>query len=213
MVALASLPHSWTVEQYLDLERTSEVRHEYLDGLVYALAGGTAAHSRLTANVIASLHAALRASPCGVYTSDTKVRVTATRFVYPDASVGCRGVERTDRGDEWLTAPVLVVEVLSRSTAAFDRGGKAELYRQVETLRDYVLVDTTRRLVEVHSRGAGDSWTVRRYGAGTEADVPGLALRLAVDDVYAKVDLDPLEDVPDSEAPASLPDPADRPRR
>jgi Uma2 family endonuclease len=213
MVARASLPHSWTVEQYLDLERTSEVRHEYLDGLVYALAGGTAAHSRLTANVIASLHVALRTSPCGVYSSDMKVRVTATRFVYPDASVGCGGVERSDRGDEWLTAPVLVVEVLSRSTAAYDRGGKAELYRQVDTLHDYVLVDTTHRLVEVQSRGADGSWTVRRYGGGAEVDVPGLALRLAVDDLYAKVDLDRLEDAADGTAPAPLPDPSDRPRR
>ena len=189
MVALASLPHSWTVEQYLDMERTSEVRHEYIDGVVYALAGGTGAHSRLAANMIAGLHAALRDGPCGVYSSDLKVRVAATRFVYPDASVGCAGVERNEFGDEWLTAPRLVVEVLSKSTAAYDRGGKAELYRGMAALRDYVLVETTRPLVEVRSRGEGGAWTNRTYGPGEWAEVPGLNVRLAVDELYAKVEL------------------------
>ena len=151
-MALAFPPQSWTVEAYLDMERTSAVRHEYLDGLVYALAGGTGAHSRLGANMIAALHAALRDGPCGVYSSDMKVRVAPTRFVYPDASVGCVGVERNDRGDEWLTEPLLVVEVLSPSTTAYDRGDKYDLYRRLPALRAYVLVETTTALVEVRSR-------------------------------------------------------------
>jgi Uma2 family endonuclease len=189
MVALA-LPPSWTVEQYFALERTSEVRHEYIDGVVYALAGGTGAHSRLAANAIAGLHAALRDGSCGVYSSDMKVREAATRYVYPDASVGCAGVERNEHGDEWLTAPRLVVEVLSKSTAGFDRGGKADLYRGVAALRDYMLVETTRRLVEVRSRGEDGAWTTRTYGAGEWVEAPGLGVRLAVDELYAKVDLD-----------------------
>lgn len=187
MVARASLPPSWTVEQYLALERTSEVRHEYIDGVVYTLAGGTGAHSRLAANLITALNVALRDGPCGVYTSDMKVRVAPTRYVYPDASVGCAGVERNEHGDEWLTAPILVAEVLSASTAAFDRGGKDDLYRRVAALRDYVLVEAGRRLVEVRSRGEDGAWT---YGPGEWAEVPGLGVRLAVDEVYAKVDLE-----------------------
>jgi Uma2 family endonuclease len=189
MVALA-LPPSWTVEQYLALERVSEVRHDYIDGVVYALAGGTGAHSRLAANVIAGLHAALRDGPCGVYSSDMKVRVGATRFVYPDASVGCAGVERNEHGDEWLTAPRLVAEAPTKSTAGFDRGGKADLYCGVAALRDYLLVEATRRLVEVRSRGEDGAWTIRMYGPGEWVDLPGLGVRLAVDELYAKVDLD-----------------------
>ncbi|MCC6630417.1 MAG: Uma2 family endonuclease [Chloroflexi bacterium] len=190
MVALPSLPQSWTVEQYLDMERTSEVRHEYLDGLVYALAGGTGIHSVIAINVAAGLHAALRDGPCRVYSADMKVRVAATQFVYPDASVGCAGVERNDRGDEWLTAPRLVVEVLSKSTAAYDRGAKAALYRQVAALRDYMLVDTTRPLVEVYSCGEDGAWTSRTYEPGDWVEAPGLGARLAVDEIYAKVDLE-----------------------
>jgi Uma2 family endonuclease len=190
MVALATLPRSWTVEQYLAMERYSEVRHEYIDGLVYALAGGTGAHSRLAANLIMALGVALRDGPCGVYSSDMKVRVAATQFVYPDVSVGCEGVEQNEFGDEWLTTPRLVVEVLSKSTAAYDRGGKAEFYQQVVTLRDYVLVETTRPLVEVRSRDEGGTWTTRTYRPGEWVELPGLGVRLAVDELYAKVDLE-----------------------
>jgi Uma2 family endonuclease len=119
-----------------------------------------------------------------------KVRVAATRFVYPDASVGCVGVERNEHGDEWLTAPRLVVEVLSKSTAGFDRGGKADLYRGVAALRDYMLVETTRRLVEVRSRDEAGAWTTRMYGPSEWVELHGLGVRLAVDELYAKVDLD-----------------------
>jgi Uma2 family endonuclease len=189
MVALA-LPRSWTVEQYLALERCSEVRHEYIDGVVYALAGGTGAHSRLAANLIMALGIALRDGSCGVYSSDMKVRVAATRFVYPDASVGCAGVEANEHGDEWLAAPRLVAEVLSKSTAGYDRGGKADLYRGVAPLRDSMLVEATRRLVEVRSRGEDGAWTTRVYGSGEWVELPGLGVRSAVDDLYAKVDLD-----------------------
>jgi Uma2 family endonuclease len=190
MVALTSLPPSWTVDQYLALERFSEVRHEYIDGVVYALAGGTGAHSRLAANLISLLVVALRDGACGVYSSDMKVRIAATRYVYPDVSVGCAGVERNEFGDEWMTTPRLVAEVLSKTTAAYDRGSKFDLYRSTGTLRDYVLVEATRRLVEVRHRGADGAWTTRTYGPGEWVDLSGLAVRLAVDDLYAKVDLD-----------------------
>jgi Uma2 family endonuclease len=190
MVAQAFLPRGWSVEQYLAMERTSEVRHEYIDGLVYAMSGGTGAHSGLAANLIGLLFNALRDGPCRVYSSDLKVRIGATRFVYPDASAGCEGVERNEHGDEWLTTPRLVAEVLSRSTAAYDRGGKFDGYRWVPALRDYVLVETVRRLVEVRSRGEDGAWTTRTYTSGDWVELPGLGVRLAVDDLYAKVDLD-----------------------
>src|SRR5262245_20473906 len=98
MVALASIPR-WTVEQYLQLERSSDVRHEYVDGVVYALAGGTQAHSVIAANVIAALHFAVRGGPCRVYSSDMKVLVAPTRFFYPDVSVGCEGADQRDDAD------------------------------------------------------------------------------------------------------------------
>jgi Uma2 family endonuclease len=189
MAAIASLPH-WTVERYLEMERDSEVRHEYIDGAVYALAGGARAHSVIAINLAAGLHAAVRGGPCRVYSSDMKVRVTPTRYVYPDLSVGCEAVDRGDDGAVWLAAPRLVVEVLSEGTAAYDRGDKFGYYRQVASLRDYVLVETARRLVEIHSRGDDGAWTARSYEAGATVELPSLGARLEVDPIYADVDLD-----------------------
>jgi Uma2 family endonuclease len=192
MVALASRP-SWTVAQYFEMERTNEVRHEYIDGAVYALAGGTRAHGVLAANLISLLVVAVRGGPCRVYSSDMKVRVAPTRYVYPDLSVSCDPVDRGDDAAEWLGAPRLVAEVLSPSTVAYDRGDKFGFYRQVASLREYVLVETTRRLVEVRSRGEDGLWTTRQYAPGEVAELPGLGVRLAVDEIYATVDLDEVE--------------------
>jgi Uma2 family endonuclease len=178
------------------------VRHEYVDGIVYALAGGTQAHSAITINVAARLHAAVQDGTCRVYSSDLKVRVAATRYLYPDVSVGCGAADQRDDAD-WLAAPRAVVEILSESTAAYDRVDKFALYRQIPSLRDYVLVETDRRLVEVHSREAviapglavradlaDGPWTVRRFGAGEVVDLPGLGAQVAVDAVYAGVAVD-----------------------
>ena len=192
MVAHASRPY-WTVEQYFDMERTSAVRHEYIDGVVCPLPGGTRAHSRVTINLAGLLFAALGDGPCQTYSSDMRVQVTPERYVYPDLSVSCAEADQGDGGAVFLTAPCLVVEVLSKGTAAYDRGGKFDFYRQVASLRDYVLVETARHLVEVRSRGEHGPWTTRQYGPGETVEMPSLAVRLAVDAIYARVDLDEAE--------------------
>jgi Uma2 family endonuclease len=189
MTALASVPR-WTVAQYLEMERASGVRHEYVDGAVYALAGGTRAHSVVGANVIALLRIAVRGGPCRVHTADMKVRVTPARYLYPDASVACEAVDRADDQLDWLAAPRVVVEVLSESTAEYDRGDKFALYRQNAALRDYVLVETASRAVEVRSRGADGTWTTRRFGAGATVELPGLGASFAVAAVYEDVAVD-----------------------
>ena len=180
----------WTVEQYIEMERASPVRHEYIDGEVYALAGGTRAHSRLAANLITLLSVALGDGPCQTYSSDMRVQVTPARYVYPDLSVECAAADQGDGGAVFLTAPRLVVEVLSKSTEDYDRGGKFDFYRQVASLRDYLLVETARRLVEARSRGEDGAWMTRTYGPGETVEAPGLGVRLAVDAIYARVDLD-----------------------
>lgn len=189
MGALATIPR-WSVDQYLDLERISPVRHEYLDGYVYALAGGTQAHSVIYANLVAALRAAVRGGPCRVYTADMKVRVTERRFLYPDVSVGCDPADRRDAAD-WLAAPRLVVEVLSDSTAAYDRGDKFALYQQNEALQDYVLVHTRQQLVEVHSRQPDGGWVEQTYEPGATVVLPSLAVQIAVAAVYEDVDSEP----------------------
>jgi Uma2 family endonuclease len=119
-----------------------------------------------------------------------RVQVTPERYVYPDLSVSCAPADQGDGGAVFLTAPCLVVEVLSQGTAAYDRGGKYDFYRQVASLRDYVLVETAQRLVEMRSRGEHGQWTTRQYGPGEMVDLPSLGVRLAVDAIYARVALD-----------------------
>ena len=188
MAAIVSLPR-WTVEQYLALDHAGQVRHEYIDGAVYALAGGTQAHSAITINVAAQLHAAVQGGPCRVYSSDLKVRVSPTRYLYPDVSVGCEVDDQRDDAD-WLTAPRVVVEVLSDSTAVYDRGDKFAYYRQIASLRDYVLVETGCRLVEVHSRDDAGGWRVRHYEGNATVELPSLGVRLALDAIYAGVEVE-----------------------
>jgi Uma2 family endonuclease len=141
-------------------------------------------------NVAGLLFAALSDGPCQTYSSDMRVQVTPERYVYPDLSVSCAAADQGDGGAVYLTAPCLVVEVLSRGTAAYDRGGKVDLYRQVASLRDYLLVETARCLVEVRSRGEHGEWTTRQYGPGETVELPSLGVALAVDAIYARVALD-----------------------
>ena len=131
-----------SVEEYLESERHSAIKHEYVDGHVYAMAGGTRAHGVIAVNVTIALGNHLRGGPCRVYNSDVKVQLTETRYVYPDASVGCDERDRLDDDEDVVRYPPVVVEVLSSSTEAYDRGAKFALYRSSETLREYVLVST-----------------------------------------------------------------------
>lgn len=187
MVALSALP-PWTIEQYLDLERDSPVRHEYVDGSVYALAGGTQAHSAISANLVALLRAAVRGGPCRVYTADMKVRVAERRFLYPDVSVGCDPADRREKAD-YLAMPRLVIEVLSDSTAAYDRGEKFTLYSAAASLQEYVLVETQRQAVEVRQRQANGAWTTRIADAAGLVSLASLALDLPVAAIYDDVDV------------------------
>jgi Uma2 family endonuclease len=189
MLALEATPRV-TVAQYLAIERDSPVRHEYLDGYMYAMAGGTQAHSIIEINAGTLLRQALRGGPCRVYSSNMKIRLGPERFVYPDVSVGCDPADRDDAAD-WIGAPRLVVEVLSPSTAAYDRGLKFALYREVAALREYVLVETERRRVAVYHREEGGDWAPQPTLAGDGAAIalPSLGLRLAVADLYEDTDI------------------------
>ncbi len=141
---------SLSVADYLEGERHSEIRHEYVAGLVFAMVGGTLGHNRVTGNIYAFLRNHLRGTPCSAYMSDVKVRIEAAdAFYYPDVVVSC---EPADLKDSFLTAPVLVVEVLSPSTENIDRREKLLNYPKLASLREYVLVSPDDVRVEVFRR-------------------------------------------------------------
>jgi len=150
-----------TFAEYLTLEAASETKHEYLDGEIYDMAGGTPDHSGLAVNVTSELHAALRGRPCRVFNSDLRVRVLATGLgTYPDASVICGAFEHDPEDENTAINPVVLVEVLSDSTEAYDRGEKFAHYRRIPSLRDYVIVSQHEPVIEHYTRNDDDTWTL-----------------------------------------------------
>lgn len=178
-----------SVDEYLDGESRAERKHEYIDGVVYAMVGATNAHNLIATNITGLLHAQLRGKACRVFNADAKVRVrlpSGTRFYYPDASVVCRP---NQPGDSFNDAPVLIVEVLSESTRRIDEHEKREAYASIDTLLVYVLLEQDAAAAVVYRRG--DAGFAREIVLGREAIIPlaevGCELWLA--DVYANVAL------------------------
>lgn len=172
-----------TYEEYLAFEEKSETKHEWVNGEVYAMAGGTLRHSEIAAAVISLLRAALVPRGCRVFTSDARVRVRATdRSTYPDVSVVCEPAERDERDRLALTNPTLIVEVRSDDLQYPDRGDKRH-YRRIPSLRTYVLVSTTEPRIEVYTR-SGDAWRFADAGPGESIDIGLHDARLCVDAIY-----------------------------
>ena len=180
-----------TPEEYLAYERESSGRHEYVRGEIFAMAGASEAHNMIALNVAVALRNQLRGGPCRGYVSDMRVKIDARRsYVYPDVVVVCGERRFEDDQIDTLLNPTLVVEVLSPSTEAFDRGAKAEYYRQVPSVQEYLLVAQDRIHVEQYSRSAGGTWTLREYGLGSDSIVlASIGCELAVDHVYEEVEI------------------------
>jgi Uma2 family endonuclease len=178
--------------EYLAIERATDLRHEWVDGVVYAMAGGTPAHSRLSAQMIMELGRITEDGPCGVHTSDQKVRTKRGRFAsYPDVAVVCGDLETHDDDPNAVLNPTVLVEVLSDSTGSSGRTGKFRRYRGLATLRDYVLVSQHERCIEVYSRRDDGVWELREAGEGASVPLSAFAGAIEVDRVYRGVTLTP----------------------
>jgi Uma2 family endonuclease len=179
-------PHA-TYADYLALEAKADGKHEYLAGMIYAMAGGTPEHARLQMNVGAALLAGLRGRPCAVFSSDLRVRVDATdRSTYPDVTVVCGPMKRSPIDKDAVTNPTVLVEVTSESTEASDRGEKFGHYRHLESLREYVIVSGDRAHVEVWRRNERDRWELADEGdAGATVHLASIEVSLDVGALYA----------------------------
>lgn len=181
-----------TEEEYLELEQTSTQKHEYYNGEIYAMTGGTEAHNLLAGNTHAALHAQLRRRPCKVYNSDQKIKVLATGLhTYPDVTVVCGQPQFIDRPRLTLINPTVIIEVLSPSTERYDRGMKFRNYRTIPTLQDYILISQDDYRIEQYVRQANDEWLLRE-AVGVEAQViiRSIDCILALEDVYEKVEFE-----------------------
>ncbi len=180
-----------TLDDYTRIEEASEERHEFYDGEVFAMAGGTRRHALLATNVVVALARSLEGTDCQPYGGDLRVRTPAVGgqselYTFPDVSVVCGPEELAPPADTLLN-PTVLVEVLSPSTEAYDRGAKFELYQRIRSLREYVLVAQDRQAVEVYRRGEDDHWTLFKSGpAAGDVDLPSLGVRLTFEAIYAR---------------------------
>jgi len=184
LVVSSARHHHYTYQEYLAFERSANVRHEFFDGEIYAMAGGTPTHAATCVNVSSLLRDQLRGRGCQTHSSDLRVRVLETGLAtYPDVTVVCGRREIDPDDHNTVTNPTLVVEVLSPSSADYDRGEKLEHYKRIPSLREVVLVAHDERLIEVWRRGDGGAWSRREVRSGnlTLTSVP---CTLAVDEVY-----------------------------
>lgn len=174
-----------TYAEYLAAEEKSQVRHEYLCGEVWAMAGGTPEHGAIAASLIILLGNAVRDKACRVFTSDVRVRVEATDLAtYPDVSVVCGALERSPADDSAIVNPVLLVEVLSDSTEAYDRGEKAAHYRRIPSLRGYLLVSQREPRLELFRRVQEDRWEFYEADPGDSLPLASIDAVVHTDDVY-----------------------------
>jgi Uma2 family endonuclease len=192
---------SLTEEQYLAVERPAEFKSELLDGVMYAMSGGSMRHSYLAVNLLAELRAMLRSSECKAFNSDLRVRVSARMYAYPDVSVVCGKPLLADDHQDVLLNPVIIVEVLSPSTEQYDRGMKFQLYRTIESLREYILVDQDveqdKVLIEQYIRQDANTWTLHDHPTlEDELKMDSIGVSLPLRLIYDRVDLLPPPRVP-----------------
>jgi Uma2 family endonuclease len=183
-----SLPaprHPYTFAEYLELEDVARVRHEFYEGEIYAMAGGTPEHAAMAAMITSLLGRQLTSTSCRVYSSDLRVRVLATGLAtYPDVTVIGGPSLRDPQSATHVTNPKLIVEVLSDGTAEYDRGEKLQHYQQIPSLAAVVLVDHRSPRIELWSRGE-ESWSCTPFGAGEVMPLDAIQCSLPVDVVYA----------------------------
>ncbi len=171
--------HWISVDEYLEGEKQSEVRHELVDGQVYAMVGASAAHNLIAATLLTAFRDHLGDSPCNVFVSDMKVRVEDA-FYYPDLLVSC---ENFDPKAYYQASPKLIVEILSESTEARDRLEKRIAYQHLGSLHEYVLVSQDQAIVEIFRR-VDDEWEVETYGDGDIVRFSSIDFSIPIEQIY-----------------------------
>ncbi|BBP05720.1 hypothetical protein TPL01_24560 [Sulfuriferula plumbiphila] len=173
-------------QEYLETERASQVRHEYVAGEIFAMAGGSKAHNTISLNMAVLLRNKLRDSGCQTFIADMKVRIaTQARHYYPDVAVTCApGDLASDSPRDYIESTVLLVEVLSPATEAIDRREKMLAYRHIASLREYVLIDQERRWVEVYRRNEA-GWSADIFAPDDEITLESADMQISMDDLYA----------------------------
>lgn len=176
-----------TSDEYLQMEEKSDIKHEYIDGEIYAMAGALDPHVTIAGNLFALLRSHVRGSGCRVYIADIKAGIEEiNRYYYPDVMVTCD--ERDRENLKYKKFPCLIVEVLSESTEGFDRGDKFADYQEIKTLQEYVLINTKRKRVECFRRTAEGLWILQTYTSVQQAfQLKSIGFESTMDTLYEDV--------------------------
>jgi len=185
------LKTGYTPEQYLDFERHSPERHEFVSGEIFLMGGASERHNLIVINISRDISLQFRSRPCKVYANDMRVKVGKTSlYTYPDVVAVCGPAKFDDSLKDTLMNPMLIVEVLSPSTEAYDRGRKFEHYRQIETLAEYLLVSSDKPHVERFVRQSSGEWTFSEVHDEAALQLSSVACSLALANVYEKVEFE-----------------------
>lgn len=181
------IQRKWTVADYLAYELETDTRYEYIDGQIYAMSGGTDKHSIITTNTSSVLWQATQKSSCRVFNNDMRVKINDTKYLYPDVSVVCGQAKFADANQTMLLNPTVAIEVTSASSEAYDKGTKAEYYRNLSSVQAYLVIDQHRVYAQLSTRQE-DSWLLRDYD-NLDQEIPLTVLNydLSLHDVYLDI--------------------------
>ncbi|MGF1604606.1 MAG: Uma2 family endonuclease [Thermosynechococcaceae cyanobacterium] len=194
MIAAKQNQPQLTPKEYFVWEEKQQEKYEYIEGKVYAMSGGSKNHSLISVRFITLFANHLESSRCETGNSDLKVNIAGTsNYTYPDVSVTCDDRDRTTT--QYITYPCLIVEVLSDSTEAYDRGGKFRMYRHNPVLRDYLLVSSTRIEMDLYHKNDAGEWLIINYKEGDIVELQSINLSFAIEQVYRGLVL-----IPESES-------------
>jgi Uma2 family endonuclease len=183
-------------EEYLDFERESETKHEFLNGYIYAMAGASRKHNLLCVSTTSILYNQLLDKPCEIYPSDMRVKAVASDklYTYPDISIVCGEPQLADEKYDILLNPTVIIEVLSPTTEAYDRGKKFQIYRELTSLREYLLISQASARIEHYLLQDNGKWELTdARGLEASLELPSIGCTLALADVYRKVSVEGVE--------------------
>lgn len=186
MIAARENEQYFTPEEYFSWEEGQLEKHELIEGRVYAMSGGTQNHSAIAINFLLSIKFHLRGSQCKVFNSDLKVNIFNTsNYTYPDLSVTCDDRDRENAS--YITYPCLILEVLSNSTEAYDRGKKFDKYRRNPNLVDYVLASSDRVAIDIYHKNEAGEWVILSYREGDRVEFKSIGLSLPIEQFYEEI--------------------------
>lgn len=180
-----------SIKEYIKIEQEGNLKYEYHNGSIFAMAGGTIHHGLIIGNIYSELKSVLKRrgkTDCTALTSELKLHIESmNKFLYPDGMVVCGGLEQSEKEPNAIVNPIVIIEVLSTSTESYDRGDKFHFYRQIPDLKEYVLIDQYQAKVEVYQR-AGDMWRIKRLeGLDEMLLLASIDATVSLNDIYEGV--------------------------